>query len=551
MEFNDETLMFLNACMSNEAELISDGLKNALINCFLVANYLEEKKQDKQNRKLVAFFCKIMKRITGSTANNALDIVPETIRDEVEPLFEFERKFEEILLTLGSESYREHQKHSKRNFWLGILLSKIKNNWGLRVQPKNFENSWFLISRFHDFCYILQNIKEIGKQTERTIQEGFKNINFSMTIDVSLGGRVLTKKYLELLKYINPGKSVSSLLTNISFLEQLESESHSILSALFIIDFMRAMNMVPSKFSEKELKKISRAIAIHTDSLTQAVLRPKQDYLAALMILVDEIQEWGRPGKVRTDPLTIDEIELKNLKVEFREMPNIKVLVDKILNGSGKHRLPRLNFEIEEQFENFLVAERKEDEHRIVLEVKINHRVEFSKELKMMQNEKKKQLMLAHARDRARTIISNFSTFAESIGLEAVELEPDDIISSSNENSINLEIPMLRKSKTFPINADENLLSVVLASILDRLSPFRLEKIPKIDFEESPDNLIVFNIPGLKRKYIPRKRRNLYRLNVFKWDWGIRIVADPADQYGEEQIFPVNVIEDSYDARNS
>jgi hypothetical protein len=540
MKLDDETLMLLNICANAKTELIEDDIKSAIVNCFSVMDYLRHK----PNNKLLLFFEQTFGEVAKSVAQKALDKAPENIREEVEPLWEIQRKFEEILLTLGGQSYRDHLNHSKRDFWLGILLSRIKNNWGLKNREfGNFENSWYLAARFHDFCYILQNIKEIVEDTEDTIHGAFQSMNFSMKIDIILGGTFVTQKHLKLLDYLSTGKDVDSFLTNISFLEQLEGKSHSILSALFIIDFLRTNNMIPRGFSEEDLQQIARAVALHTDSFTQAGLQPQRDYLAALMILVDEIQEWGRPTYKKED-LIIKEIELNNLTVCFKKIPKIQSLINKMLYGSGIHKLPKLRFEIPEQFVNSIAVERRGDDIEILFLVKIKNSETFSKEIGKMQKEEKKQLMLEHARARAETVISELSLFANSIGFKAIQLEPDDIIFSTDEKSIALEIPLLKKYKHFPIAADRNLLSVVLAFTFSRLSPFEPKNVPQLVFEGASNKVIEFNIRNLKRKDILKKKRNLFRLNVFKWDWGIRIVSKPNYDGREEHVFPTKTLKE-------
>lgn len=544
LRFDDSTLMFLNVCVKADTNLVTVYLKNALANCFFALDYLKRKKQTELAKTLTPFLKENLQRIARLAADEAMGNAPETIKKDTRPLWEAQKKFEEILVTLGGETYRDHLKHSMRDFWLGILLARIKNHWGLgKEKLGNFENSWYLIARFHDFCYILQSIRGIVQETENVILDAFQNLNFSMSVDISLGGYSMRVKHLELLKYLNPGKNVNSFITSISFLEQLENKSHNILSAFFIIDFLRSRNMIPKKFSEKDLKNIARAIALHTDSLTQAVLQPEEDYFAALMILVDEIQEWGRPTYKR-EALTIEEIKVNNLKVDFKENLKIQRFIDKILDSSGEQKFPELKFEIKEHFENTLVVEKKEDDFQVVLSIKIKNSKEFFNEIKKTSGEKRERLILENARNDAKIVISDLSSFATSIGLKAIQLKPDDIISSIEDKFISLEIPIVRKCKRFPINADRNLLCVILMFIFDQVSPYKIAKIPQLTYEDSSNKIIEWNIPNLKSRDIHAKKRNLYRLNTFKWDWGMKIISEPTYDKGKEQIFPVKKVED-------
>ena len=540
MRFNDTTLMLLNVCANPATNVISEDLKQVLINCFVAGKCLQDKKPDKMDNGMVVFFQEVLEKTASLTAGKALGSAPQGIKAEVEPLWATQARFEEILTTLGGESYRDHLRHSERDFWLGMLLSGIKSNWGSKLHGlKSFEELWFLIARFHDFCYVLQNIKEIVGQTQNVILDAFRSMNFSLEINFTLGSRFMGQKYLRLLKYINPGKSASSFLTNISFLEQLDNRTHSILSSLFIIDFLRRKDLVPKLFSEKDLKRIARSVALHTDSTTQAILQPKDDFFAGLMILVDEIQEWGRP-KHKKDDLIIEEIELRNLKLDFKKNPRVQSFVGKMLCSAGNHKLPKLKFDIGEQFESFWVVENT-PEYKIVLRITIKTSDLFE-EPGTMSKEQKKQLVVEHARDRARKVVSTLSSYGESIGLKAVQIEPDDIIRSKSEKSVLLEIPLVARNSHFPINADRNLLSIVLAFILDGFSPYSQKNVPKIVFEEKANQVIEFNIPHLRDADITGKKRNLSRLNAFKWDWGISIVSDPSYNEMKEDVFPVRKV---------
>lgn len=543
MKFNDETLMFLNVL--EKTELIDNRLKNALVNCFFAINYVARARANESNNKLVSFVSSVLDRIAESASIAALEKAPKDIKEIVEPLEEIHRRFEEILITLGGETYRDHLRHSQRDFWLGVLLSKIKSNWDIAEEKiSNFEDSWYLIARFHDFCYILQNIAEIVKHTEKGIVRAFPSMKFSMDVDISFGSSITTHKHVELLKYINPNDNPESFLTNISFLEQLENKSHSILSALFIIDLLHKEKIVPKLLSEEELKKIARAIALHTDSLTQAVLDPEEDFFGALLILVDEIQEWGRTRYEEYSPI-IEEIGLDNLEVKYQKNTPIQSFMDQLLDQSGHYELPKLKFDIKEKFKNILVVERKSDEEfKITFAIDITNDRKFSKEMESIVEPKEREHQIVeHARDKAKTIISNLTSFGTSIGLEAVQLEPDGIISSRNEKSVRLELPLVNKSKLFPINADKNLLCIMLSFVFDNLSPYNPKNAPLLSFEDS-SKVIKFNIPNLSDRDISAKKRNLYRLNAFEWDWGIEVVSEPSFDDKKEHIFPIKDIKD-------
>jgi hypothetical protein len=220
----------------------------------------------------------------------------------------------EDFLYATNKFYRDHVVHTFRVWGLGLF---IYHN-GLREFAKKHEHNkfhfqWYISSVYHDIGYSITVLEKISKRLNGHF--GYLDINELVDFD----DKIAPKLEQESLQ-----KELVSLFPNYS--DELDgavlNQRHGLLGARTLLLRMRTV------FSSIRDEAVSAVIAIgEHDGNNELSL--KDDLFPALLVICDELQEWGRPfisSKLGRDFITTNQIKLD---CDFKmNMPLIKAEID-------------------------------------------------------------------------------------------------------------------------------------------------------------------------------------------------------------------------------
>lgn len=224
--------------------------------------------------------------------------------------------------------YRDHFIHSFNVFILGHyiirrLIMIIQSSEGTFFKSNNPRLSWMLTSTFHDIAYPIQQIELLLN----TFFKSFIGIDPEYSINVR---DIITPIYYDFLKFIcnwhknplNPDfKNIQNIDLSLYDLvnAKLLKKDHGVISALILLHLLGIrqgfLNSSDHNFLYVHLPA-SHSICLHNLDL-------KIDFtkypLAFLLILCDEIQDWGRPTK----EINQDLIYLYDINIDGSKIPTI------------------------------------------------------------------------------------------------------------------------------------------------------------------------------------------------------------------------------------
>ncbi len=307
--------------------------------------------------------------------------------DRLQKYFKEFTKFESVLYGVDG-NYRDHVIHVFRVWLLGIslLFSNIPN-LDMKVEDLEFEHlidnkpsvrkeevfsMWAIIALCHDLGYPLEKAEKVNESVEKmyrhlgkisvqkfsaTFQSEHQFLNKFLLDFISSKLEVDKEKDTHLLKelemkydsyfdgslgyediekyYMTPKVYRTAIQAKYytKFAKSLEYYSHGIISCTILLKSL--FFFLESDFNFQERTKISfedarqffirreilRSIAAHT---CPEVYHLKVNTLPFLLILCDELQEWGRPrfddlhgGKETKSCFEVDVIEFKKEKIKF------------------------------------------------------------------------------------------------------------------------------------------------------------------------------------------------------------------------------------------
>jgi hypothetical protein len=224
-----------------------------------------------------------------------------------------------------------------------------KNYFGARERDWNL--TWMLTSTFHDVAYPVQ-------ETESWLNDLFEkflgvNPNFSLNI-----AQIVPSIYIDFMKLLSrhhkfhrqDDVALADDLQRIDWLYYNElgsgliRKNHGVLGALMLCHrmairegFLEQPN--PLDFLKNHLPAC-HAISLH--ALESIPVNFTKHPFAYLLILCDELQDWGRPSNINDDV-----IELKNLAIDVGRTPTIRLTIEAL-----PERRKRLNNVIAKRLEN-------------------------------------------------------------------------------------------------------------------------------------------------------------------------------------------------------
>jgi hypothetical protein len=258
-------------------------------------------------------------------------------------IFREAKDFEPILQK--NPIYRDHFIHSFNVFVLGYcIINKLheihpsKNFFGATESEWNL--TWMLTSTFHDVAYPVQ-------ETESWLSdlfEAFLGVNPKISFNIT---QIMPPIYTDFMRMLSRyhrhyaeggGPFLSDDLQSIDWLfynelsSGLMAKNHGVLGALMLCHRMAIregfLDPRPLDFLRTHLPAC-HAISLH-DLKSFPVTFGKYPF-AFMLILCDELQDWGRPSK-RVNPYVID---LKKVTVGGSSIPEIQFEI----NASNERRL--------------------------------------------------------------------------------------------------------------------------------------------------------------------------------------------------------------------
>lgn len=265
-------------------------------------------------------------------------------------IFSQTKDFEPILQK--NKYYRDHFIHSFNVFLLGYyIINKMREVFPNKHYFGNNEDhinlTWMLTSTFHDVAYPVQ-------ETESWLNGLFEKFlgvkpNFSINI-----GQILPIIYIDFMRLLSKYHSRTTqgvlenefLATDWRFYNELGSEltkkNHGVIGALMLCHRMAIregfLKQHPDRDDERNPWNFLRdhmpachAISVH-DMESIRVLFKKFPF-AYLLILCDELQDWGRPSK----RANVHTIKFRKINICGEDIPEIKVGI--ICSTERKDRL--------------------------------------------------------------------------------------------------------------------------------------------------------------------------------------------------------------------
>lgn len=249
------------------------------------------------------------------------------------------RDFEPILQNLETkESYRDHFIHSSNVFLLGYyIINELRRTCDLKgtdLGINDIELAWMMASTFHDVAYPIQEM-------ESWLNNLFlKMLGIDPRFDYNIT-QIVPMAYNEFMKMIADYHShrennlvsgrVSYLSMDWSIYDKLNSElirkDHGVLSALMLAHVLAIRKGFATKndgrywnFTNIHMPAI-HAISLHT--LKSVNVEFSKHPIAFLLVLCDELQDWGRPEKRPRNGI----IDLLGLSVVKDSVPCIRIQI--------------------------------------------------------------------------------------------------------------------------------------------------------------------------------------------------------------------------------
>jgi len=254
-------------------------------------------------------------------------------------IFKQTKDFEPILQK--NKYYRDHFIHSFNVFLLGYyIINKMRevfpdeDHFG--KNDDNINLTWMLTSTFHDVAYPIQ-------ETESWLNglfEKFLGVKPSFPINI---GQILPIIYIDFMRLLSKyhARTARGVLENDEFLtidwhfynelgSELTKKNHGVIGALMLCHRMairegflkrhvdRNDERNPWNFLKNHMPAC-HAISVH--ALESIRVPFKKFPFAYLLILCDELQDWGRPSKKANK----DTIKLREVTICGEDIPEIRV----------------------------------------------------------------------------------------------------------------------------------------------------------------------------------------------------------------------------------
>jgi hypothetical protein len=263
--------------------------------------------------------------------------------DKNPSLFEDAREFEPILRR-KDQPYRDHFIYAHNVFLLGYYiinkLNEITSNNNYFGKNSNDSNlTWMLASTFHDVAYPVQETEEWLND----LFDKFLGVNPKLSFNIAQIMPTIYVDFMRMLSYYHKDPK-QPFLNKSDFLDmdwiflndlgsKLIEKDHGVLGALMLCHRMAIREKFLAQKSDNRARNpwdffynhmpACHAICVHT--LNEVKIAFHKHPFAFLLILCDELQDWGRPSNKDNK----DNINLLDISVEIcDQLSKIQILID-------------------------------------------------------------------------------------------------------------------------------------------------------------------------------------------------------------------------------
>jgi hypothetical protein len=250
---------------------------------------------------------------------NVLSCITELwVDSEKNPsVFKDAKDFEPILKRIPY--YRDHFLHSFNVFTLGYyIVNRLKEiDPNIDFKSNNYNLSWMLASTFHDVAYPIQEMESWLND----LLEKFLGVNPHFHYNV---GEVMPMIYIDFMRMLSRWHKTPTLNSlndgdlDWTFYNEIASKlvlkNHGVIGALMLAHLLAVKEGFATQHKWDFLyNHVPACHAISLHYLPSIPVEFSKHPLAYILILCDELQDWGRPSYQKTRDL----IELKDINIEF------------------------------------------------------------------------------------------------------------------------------------------------------------------------------------------------------------------------------------------
>ncbi len=246
----------------------------------------------------------------------------------IDSFSKFEGLIQHVHTKFRGKIYRDHLDHMLRTALIACQLGRNENISDGRMQEV------ILASLFHDAGYPLQEAGEILKSIEKNVRRSFKLLDFKTEILPNTTKKKLNEK---IIKQLCQKTKITEKHLHAGLFEE---PFHAIVGATVFLQCCK-------KITGRALR-IASAICLH-HSNQDTIVNDSENPLAVLLMIADELQDWGRPAsypRFRTglhtfpmDKLKISRKYKYTLRYKGEKFPCFDVIYSKYTN------LKRIHFE--------------------------------------------------------------------------------------------------------------------------------------------------------------------------------------------------------------
>lgn len=227
------------------------------------------------------YACKVICNLLGKMLGDDLS---DLGRQKLPKLQESLRFFEDVIITtksgLEKRFYRDHLNHSIRVALLANAIASWLVSAGILTSETDIISST-IAGLSHDIGYPPGQAAKTFELIRQHLQECYSTIRLSEPI----------KTYTtDTLTRDVPALKLDKMLGHPQLIEVIDDANHGVLSAL---ELMRFVKSDPIE-SNPALFNALQAVALH-DGAINVSIRFSELPVAAILIISDELQEWGRP----------------------------------------------------------------------------------------------------------------------------------------------------------------------------------------------------------------------------------------------------------------
>jgi hypothetical protein len=289
---------------------------------------LLERTSEKYHQLLIDYYQTLLDFDTAKSIDDKYKLVLEKMKtlwvksDKENGLFDTAEKFEDVLKQIRGQDYRDHFIHSFNVFLLGYYIINQTKMTQTESKSNDVNLSWMLTATFHDVAYVIQDIDSWLNQ----LLEDFLGINPRITIDVP---KILPMTYFDFMRVLSGWHKAHDRgalkyydLGSIDwiFLNEMNSilnqrKDHGVMGALMLVHLLAIRN----GFLQREgpygnflYNHVCACHAICVHGMTNIKISFGKHPLAFLLVLCDELQDWGRPrasGNLEQEAITLLDIE--------------------------------------------------------------------------------------------------------------------------------------------------------------------------------------------------------------------------------------------------